>query len=147
MKTKEGFVPCIIKDVAEEFCCHRDCIFLHKNPVCYFERRSEKIRRRRDFTYIERFKGPSGNYWMMPVNPYKESTPECNAFELFRQSHGEVRLVGQFPEDRTKFHRNELSYKYIAVIRDRWAISIYASTIELMEYEEIEEVGYFNGPV
>jgi hypothetical protein len=147
MKATDRFVPCLVKDAASEYCCHRDCVYLHKQPISYFERKSEQINRRKDFTYFEMHKGYDGTKWIMPVNPYQENMPERNKFELFRQSHGEIRLWGRSPDDRFRFHRDEISYKYITVIKDRWMIPEDASLIDLMEYEEIDEVAYFNGPI
>lgn len=83
----------------------------------------------------------------MPVNPYQENMPERNKFELFRQGHGEIRLWGRVPDDRVRFHRGEISYKYITALKDRWMIPENASLIDLMEFEDIDEVAYFNGPV
>jgi hypothetical protein len=135
------------KTPALDYCRHRDCKYLHQHPINYFERKSEKIKQRRDFTYFEMHTSHSKTRWIMPVNPYRENTPEWNRFELFRQGQGEMQLVGRVPEDRVKFHRDELSYKYIAELRDRWMFPMTASVIELMEHEEINEVAYYNGPV
>lgn len=83
----------------------------------------------------------------MPVNPYREDTPEWNKFELFRQGWGEIRICGRVPEDRVKFHRDEISYKYITELKTRQMIPEDASVIEMMDYEDIDEVAYYNGPV
>ena len=147
MKVTEGFVPCLVKDAISEYCCHSGCIYLHKHPISYFERRSEKIRQRHDFTYFEMHKGPSGTQWILPLNPYLEGTPERNKFELFRQGNGEMRLWGRCPDDRFKFHRDEISYKYITTLKNQWMIPEEASIIDMMGFEEVDEVAYFNGPI
>jgi hypothetical protein len=147
MEVKNGFVPCLVKDAPSEYCNHKDCKYLHKHPVNYFERRSEKIRQRRDFTYFEMHTSYSGTRWILPLNPYQEKTPERSKFELFRQAQGEMEIVGRLPDDRVRYHREEISYKYIARIKGSWMVPDDASIIEMMDYEEIYEVAYFNGPV
>jgi hypothetical protein len=121
MSTINSLVPCLVKDAVLDYCLHRDCKYLHKHPINYFERRSEKIKQRRDFTYFEMHTHLKTN-WIMPVNPYRQATPEWNRFELFRQGYGEIQIVGRVPEDRIKFHREEISYKYITVLKNRWMI-------------------------
>jgi hypothetical protein len=143
----EGFVPCLVHDAFVPYCRHKGCKYLHKHPLNYFERRSEKIKRRLDFTYIEMHTSHTGTKWIMPLNPYREDTPERGKFELFRQGWGEIQLVGRVPEDRFKFHRDEISYKYIAALKDHWIIPEDASVIDLMDYEEVDEVAYYNGPL
>jgi len=69
MKAIDGFVPCLVKD-ASEYCYHRDCIHLHKHPINYFERKSEQIKRRKDFTYVEMYKNYDGTKWIMPVDAF-----------------------------------------------------------------------------
>ncbi|RYZ98497.1 MAG: hypothetical protein EOP47_19235 [Sphingobacteriaceae bacterium] len=143
----DGLVPCLVKDTTVNYCKHNDCKYLNEYPINYFERRSEKIRRRWDFTYFEIHTSQSGTRWIMPVNPYHESMPENNSFELFRQGYGEIKIMGRVPNYRNKFHRDEIAFKYIALLKDSWMFSENASAMELTEYEDIEEVAYFTGPV
>lgn len=140
----EGFVPCLVADTDVPYCRHSGCTYLHKNPVSYFERRSEKIKGRKDFTYFEMHLSPDRkNHWLLPVNPYRKSTPERNRFELFRQGSGEVRIIGHTPKGRDIFHRDEISFKYIAEVKGYG--DMYWSALEQMDHEEVNEVAYYNG--
>lgn len=93
-------VPCLVQDPFVTHCCHSGCRFLNSYPINYFERRSERINRRRDFTYFKL----TETEWLLSVNPYQEATPERNRFELFRQTWGQIKFVGKIPLKRDTYH-------------------------------------------
>jgi len=136
-------VPCIVQDAFVDFCRHKGCIFFHRYPLNYFERRSEKIKQRKDWTYFSLSKSK----WLLPINPYRSKTPEHHRFESFRQGWGEIKIVGQLPPKRDTFHRDEISYKFIAFLKHRIDPQIELTALELTDYEDIEEVAFYNGPI
>ena len=140
-------VPCMVQGSIVSHCKHQDCVFLHRFPVNYFERKSEKIRTRKDFTYFHMHISSTNTKWLLPVNPYRKKCPERNSSELFRQGWGEIKLVGRIPIKRDIFHREEISFKYIAFLKKGFEIGDAFSALEITECEEIEEVAYFNGSV
>lgn len=136
-------VPCIVQNSFVNFCRHTGCIFLHRFPLNYFERRSEKIKQRKDFTYFSLSKSK----WLLPINPYRKKTPEHSRFEAFRQGWGEIKLVGQLPPKRDTFHRDEISYKFITFFKQRIDLEKELTALEITDYEDIEEVAYYNEPI
>lgn len=136
-------VPCIVQDSIVDFCHHNGCKFLHRFPVNYFERKSEKIRQRKDFTYFS----VSKSKWLLSINPYRKKTPERNRLELFRQGWGEIRIFGQLPANRDTFHRDEISFKYISFFKQWIDLEKELTALEITDYEDIEEVAYYNGPI
>ncbi|RZJ72367.1 MAG: hypothetical protein EOO47_22480 [Flavobacterium sp.] len=136
-------VPCLAQDPFVTHCYHSGCRFLNSYPITYFERSSERINRRRDFTYFKLTKSA----WLLPVNPYKEETPERNSFELFRQTWGEIRFFGNIPLRRDNYHRDEISFKYISILKHWIDPEKDLNALEITKYEDIDEVAYYNGPI
>ncbi|MBO9674262.1 MAG: hypothetical protein J7577_12510 [Sphingobacteriaceae bacterium] len=143
MSKSPDLVPCIVQDSFVELCRHKGCKFLHKFPINYFERRSEKIKQRKDSTYFF----VSKSKWLLPINPYRKKAPERNRFELFRQGWGEIRIVGQLPPNRDTFHRDEISFKFITFLKQRIEQEKELTALEMTDYEDIEEVAYYNRPI
>jgi hypothetical protein len=42
---------------------------------------------------------------------------------------------------------DEISYKFITTLKNQWMIPYNASNIDMMEFEEVNEIAYFNGPI